>query len=463
MLFRSQKKGDFRWGQRWNPDPSHAILCHQSPFALYTIRASLGPDNDASHKFNFIEPDVAQVTRWNVSAYAAEFLGQARRSGSLSQHNTVMAILGDDFRFRNATEWDNAYASFTRIFDEINSNPERYGDAKAQFGTVKTFFEVVRERQPEPEFPLFNGDFFVYSDGLTDEVNGSGDGNQQRRGSYWSGFYGSRPFYKQLYREVEANLRSAEILFAFIKMKSLSPSPAVGAGVGTPTYAKCFSTAVARRLFKRLQIARRHLALFAHHDAAPGVSTDEVMRDYGRRLHEAVVHSVNVQTMCVTCLTMPGNKPEGARALSQRQRPLVTSALSFPIIGLPRRPIPLDLGGALQNATTARKNASEDSVVIVAVEKHILVWNSLAWPKLHYVAVLVTSAHVQVYGPDGRLIPSQLSPAVVRPHKKSRLPEISNSTFELGFYYTLEAASVTKFKIVAHAREIGRASCRERV
>ena len=54
----------------------------------------------------------------------------------------------------------------------------------------------------EDDLSTLGGDFFVYSDVFSEGIP-----------AYWSGYFSTRPFMKQLSRELEANLRAAEILF----------------------------------------------------------------------------------------------------------------------------------------------------------------------------------------------------------------------------------------------------------
>ena len=113
-------------------------------------------------------------------------------------------------------------------------------NTKVAWGTLSEYFDEVRKHGPA-KLPTLSGDFFTYAD---------------RQEDYWSGYYTSRPFYKNLDRVLESALRRTEILFSFQRS----------------------SVAVSQ-----LVAARNALSLFQHHDGITGTSKPKVVNDYGAR------------------------------------------------------------------------------------------------------------------------------------------------------------------------------------
>ena len=119
----------------------------------------------------------------------------------------------------------------------INSSPELRTEVK--WGTVSDYFDHLKKKPRK--LPSLSGDFFTYAD---------------RFDHYWSGYFTTRPFYKNLDRVLESSLRRAEILFSFHRAEE---------GVS------------------ELIAARHTLSLFQHHDGITGTSKPWVVDDYGSR------------------------------------------------------------------------------------------------------------------------------------------------------------------------------------
>ncbi|KOB77029.1 Alpha-mannosidase [Operophtera brumata] len=160
----SNRQLEFKWRQLWDPK-----VCCQFDFKRLPGNGVTCPWGVAPRK----------ITYKNVE-----------------ESNVVLFPLGDDFRYDRSNEWDNQYSNYEMLIEYINGNDD--WNAEVQFSEIKM-----------SDFPVLSGDFFTYAD---------------RNAHYWSGYYTSRPFYKNMDRVLLAYLRD------------------------------------------RVEQARRALALFQHHD-----------------------------------------------------------------------------------------------------------------------------------------------------------------------------------------------------
>lgn len=235
--------------QVWDEEGKHDIFTHLMPFYSYDVPHTCGPDPAVCCQFDFARGALGRygqcpwrtnpqpITPENVAERAMLLLDQYKKKANLYRSNTVLAPLGDDFRYRDAREAENQYQNYQAIFDYLNENVP---GVHAQFGTLSDYFDRVIGSF---EVPVLKGAFFTYSD---------------REQDYWSGYFTSRVFDKALDRKLERVLYAAESLGA------------------TKT---------------ELQGPRRALSLFQHHDGVTGTAKNHVVQDYAKRIHQAI-HTV---------------------------------------------------------------------------------------------------------------------------------------------------------------------------
>ncbi|XP_063229651.1 alpha-mannosidase 2-like [Bacillus rossius redtenbacheri] len=369
-----QQMGDFLWRQNWDEDGHTDILTHNQPFDIYSIKHSCGPHPQVCLNFDFrkIPGEYTEyslravpIDEYNVRQKAELLLEQYGRTGSLFPHNVVMMPLGDDFRYDHEIEWDQQYHNYKRLFDYINQNKERY-HAEVMFGTPSDYFTAVKERSKH--FPTLKGDFYVYSDIFS-----------EGRPAYWSGYFTTRPYWKILDREVEASLRSAEILYTLALNRARQHN-----------FNK--TAQLLERDFERIIKARRSLALFQHHDAITGTSKAFVMHDYGLKLFEALQDTMHVQSHSAQTLLV--------KDLSEKQTPgkfMINRQDNFLLPDTDRESYE-KLPQKLPLMTTKNK------------PRRIVLFNPLAQQRQEVVKIRVTMPNVRVIDSEGNAVQFQINP-----------------------------------------------------
>jgi len=158
------------------------------------------------------------------------------------------------------------------------------------------------------KFSSVRGDFFVYSDIYVDG-----------KPNYWSGFFSTRPFVKQLDRDLEASLRSAEILYT------------LALGMARQNKASRI-VQLLEEDFARLVTARRHLGLFQHHDAITGTSKSFVMKDYAFKLLQGIRDTKAIQSRSVHSLLMLPPGINIAERPSSKLGHVKNRCLTYPVV-----------------------------------------------------------------------------------------------------------------------------------
>lgn len=411
-----KEMGDFVWRQNWDTNGHTDMLIHNQPFDIYSIKHSCGPHPDVCLNFDFrkISGEYTEysltavpIDNENVKTKAELLLEQYGRTGSLFPHNVVMMPVGDDFRYDHDIEWDQQYRNYRKLFDYINERKDIY-HAEVVFGTPADYFQTIKERMKD--FKTLKGDFFVYSDIFS-----------EGRPAYWSGYFTTRPFWKILDRELEANLRSAEILY------TLALNHVRRQGFNN-------TVKVLERDYEKLTRARQNLGLFQHHDAITGTSKAFVMHDYALKMYESIQETIFVQGFAAQSLLA--------------SQPSISPSLRFIVPDTDRE--------------SYEKLARKVPLIIKKNDpKKIVIFNSLGQYRQDVIKLKTMSAKVKIVDSDGNPILYQINPVwnITEPGQSKQDDKSAESTlrmskihFELVFIVDLPPLSLTTY-IIEYSNE----------
>ncbi|XP_053613785.1 alpha-mannosidase 2-like isoform X2 [Plodia interpunctella] len=386
---------EFRWRQLWDGVGKTDMFTHMMPSYWYDIPHSCGPDPKICCQFDFKRLpgyDVScpwgvaprKINMWNIHERASAILDQWRKKAQLYRSNVLMFPLGDDFRYDRANEWDDQFQNYQKLIDYINAKTQ--WNTKIQFGTLEDYFKAVHAEVKLSNFPVLTGDFFTYAD---------------HKQHYWSGYFTTHPFYKNMDRVLLAYVRAAESLTALAVTSSSVPA------------------VTSLQLRDGVEQARRALALFQHHDAITGTSRAYVIKDYAVRLLNAINTSQSVlQRAAYFLLQQPA-------ILNQTGKDIY-----FDVDDIWRQ------HDKIPNRITIILNPSSPS-------RRLVLYNALAFKRQEIFTVMVSTPHVQVMDPNGVVLEAQVSPVVWGTDRLS----LAFSKFQLSFLATATPLSLTTYTV----------------
>uniref|UniRef100_A0A4W3IL70 Alpha-mannosidase n=1 Tax=Callorhinchus milii TaxID=7868 RepID=A0A4W3IL70_CALMI len=403
--FAATKSLEFMWRQSWDTDSSTDILCQLMPFYSYDVPHTCGPDPKICCQFDFKRLPGGRVscpwkvppkpiTDKNVEERANLLLDQYRKKSKLFRSKVVLIPLGDDFRYDKALEWDQQSQNYQKLFDYMNSHPELH--VQVQFGTLSEYFDAVYKKNAVSPgsrpvgYPVLSGDFFAYAD---------------REDHYWSGYFTSRPFYKNLDRELESHLRAAEILYSL----ALSLARRSGADGRYPVSDYSF-----------LVEARQNLGLFQHHDAITGTAKELVVIDYGVRLVTSLMNLKRVIINAAHYMVLQDKNTYRYDRSSLFLQPVNNFKISL----RPRRP----------------------TSFLVSLFRFLVTFNPVEQERLCIISIRTSSHRVKVATEDGQPLPTQISPVWQSATNMAndvsfmaRLPALGLSVFQLSQTFNIHA------------------------
>ncbi|XP_026465179.1 alpha-mannosidase 2-like [Ctenocephalides felis] len=400
--------------------PKNSILAHNMPFDLYSIDYTCGPHRNICAQFDFnynqrvsIFDDfpVEFIDKYNVQEKAELLLEQYSKSASLFSHNVLIVPLGSDFSYHEEIQLDQQYNNYKHLAAYINKYRSRYG-AEISFGTPRDYFEAIEKRTTEArqQFPKIAGDFFVYSDIYNDGEP-----------AYWSGYYTTRPYMKILDRTVEHNLRNAEILYTIATNRARQLSQ-------HPNSSQKYSShlRILEKHYDSLIRARRHLALFQHHDAITGTSKQAVMKDFGLKLFEALQIANKIQEDSIEGLLVEHKEKDRD-----------------------------DLKGFILKDIEKESYDKLDRKVRISMsrdKRQIVMFNSLPQERSEVVIIRVNDTKIAILDDQNNEVRIQISPVW---NTSTTLPQwtISDKEFEVSFIVRLPPLSLSTYSIITTKQE----------
>ncbi|KAF5753052.1 hypothetical protein HS088_TW01G00970 [Tripterygium wilfordii] len=188
---------------------------------------------------------------YNVEQRVNDFISAAVTQANVTRTNHIMWTMGDDFQYQYAESW---FKQMDKLIHYVNKD----GRANALYSTPSIYTDA--KNAANESWPLKTDDYFPYAD---------------RENAYWTGFFTSRPAFKQYIRLLSGYyLATRQLEFLAGKRSTRPNSFALGDALG----------------------------IAQHHDAVTGTAKQHTTDDYTKRLAIGASEAEAVSSFALSCL-----------------------------------------------------------------------------------------------------------------------------------------------------------------
>lgn len=273
--FALNQNMEFIWKPRYFNGAHTGLFTHVMPFYSYDIPHSCGPDTSICCQYDFERlvnnikcPWVHKIDfsidngfdNNNMEEMSNNLLEQLLKKASLYQLGSKLLLVpwGDDFRYQTSIAIKAQIRGINMVSEYLKSKKSKI---RIRWATISEYFDKLHQLMIDTQTPIstLTGDFFVYSD-----VNDA----------YWSGYFTSRPYQKQLHSIISHYIRGIEGLLCLSMFDSTK-------------------TTFLFKLTNHMKFSRDYNSAFLHHDSITGVSTNYVVRDYLKKF-QLMIYNLEV-------------------------------------------------------------------------------------------------------------------------------------------------------------------------
>ncbi|CDW83393.1 lysosomal alpha- [Stylonychia lemnae] len=256
----------FKW-RGHNPNQELFVQVYQGE--VYTVTHQIPYDPQMKAKscgFEDIAAENLMCLDYFVQDVVNNFMNTTDLHADKGDHVFhIPAFFGDDFTYTRGQETFYYIDKFANLLSK-HSKERYFIQMDIKYSTIDEYLEDIAK--VNTTYPIYQGDFLPYIEAMNCPVEECPLGI---RFDYWSGYYSTKPVFKQQIRDLLNLQRNSEKLLMFSLFVQYLASEEMDQ----------------RGIIQILNRTREQTSILTHHDAITGTHTHHAKKDYSLRIDQA--------------------------------------------------------------------------------------------------------------------------------------------------------------------------------